>query len=610
MNPENSPILSCLIDIYQRYQHLDEGNVASYIPELAKVDPSLFGICLVTADGQIYQVGQSQHSFTIQSISKPFVYGLALADHGFEAVMKKVGVEPTGEAFNSIIFDETNNRPYNPMVNAGAIATTALIEGQGFNERFPRILRLFRDFAGRDLSVDEAVFQSERDTGHRNRAIAHLELSTGMIDEPIAEHLDLYFRQCSISVTARDLAIMAVTLANNGINPITHQKAIESEQVSSILSVMTSCGMYNFSGEWLYRIGLPAKSGVGGGILAVLPGQFGIGTFSPPLDNRGNSVRGIRVCEELSEHYKLHLFDSHAIAESFVYRTYTGTAVSSKRQRRLFERDILDREGDRIVVCELQGDLYFATMEKLGRCLQNSQRQATFLILVGRRVGRANQSALTLLQDMQQDLVKQGVTILLAEFPSIICKTLKIQGWTDAAFFASTDAALEWCENRLLKAVIPESEQLPAKLSVAEMDIFKEFTDRELVAIAPLLSEAHYQPQAFIIQEGEEAKCLFLLAAGTVTVSLQLPNSQQRKRLTTYRPGIAFGELALFDVGKRTADAIADTAVVCYELPLTRLEELLETAPAVYVKLLQVFGKTLVDTLRRSTAEVRTLSAS
>lgn len=606
-----SPIHACLLEIYKRYQDVDSGSVATYIPELAKVSPSLFGICLVTADGQIYEVGDSQDPFTIQSISKPFVYGLAIADCGVEAVTRRVGVEPTGEAFNSIIFDEANNRPYNPMVNAGAIATTALVQGQGFDQRFDRILRMFESFAGRSLSVDEAVFQSEKETGHRNRAIAYLELNAGMIEEPIAEHLDLYFRQCSILVTARDLAVMAATLANNGLNPLTRERAIAPEQVSSILSVMASCGMYDFSGEWLYRIGMPAKSGVGGGIIAILPGQFGIGTFSPPLDERGNSVRGIDVCQELSARFRLHLFDTHAVTKAFVSRTYTGAAVSSKRQRRQAERLLLQRYGSQIVVYELQGDLYFATIEKLNRSLQESPGEMRFLILDGRRISYAHQSALTLLEQMREWLAEREVRILLASFSAGFCQELQAQGWPESDFFISIDAALEGSENCLLAAVDPEfGKQQPGQLKLAEMDIFQGFSEGELAAITSLIREVHYQPQEFIIREGEVADRLFLLAAGTATVSLKLPNTDQRKRLTTYIPGVAFGELVLFEVGKRTADVIADTAVVCYVLPVERLEELLPTHPEVYIKLLRAFGKSLMETLRRATAEIRALAAS
>ena len=207
-----SPILAALKSIHSKYRKDFSGKIASYIPELAKADPRLFGIALITADGQVYEVGDARQLFTIQSISKPFVYGIALEDHGLEYVLGKVGVEPTGDAFNSIVFDERRNRPFNPMVNAGAIATTALIKGNGHDQRLARLLDKFSDLAGRALDIDHAVYVSERTTGHRNRAIGYLELNYGMIDEPVDEHLDLYFEQCSILVSARDLAIMAATL--------------------------------------------------------------------------------------------------------------------------------------------------------------------------------------------------------------------------------------------------------------------------------------------------------------------------------------------------------------------------------------------------------------
>ena len=329
---EFSPILSSLKDIHAKYRQNTGGKIATYIPELAKADPNLFGIALVTADGQLYKVGDTEHLFTIQSISKPFVYGFALEDHGIEHVLGKVGVEPTGEAFNSIVFDERRNRPFNPMVNAGAIATTALIKGADHDQRWGRLLDKFSTFAGRPLDIDHAVYVSERSTGHRNRAIGYLELNFGMVDEPITEHLELYFEQCSILVSARDLAVMAATLANNGINPISGKRALETRYVKNVLSIMHSCGMYDYAGEWSYRVGLPAKSG-GGGIIAVLPGQFGIGTFSAPLDEQGNSARGIQVCEELSDRFKFHMFKSRTTTGVIVRRTYRGDTIGSKRHR-------------------------------------------------------------------------------------------------------------------------------------------------------------------------------------------------------------------------------------------------------------------------------------
>ena len=296
-------------DLHHQYKSLQKGAVADYIPELAKVNPDLFAICLVTVNGEVFQVGDYSRLFTIQSISKVFVYGLALEDCGRDDVLTKVGVEPTGDAFNAIILNEQSKRPYNPMVNAGAIATTSLIKGVDATERLNRLLDMFRRYIGRDVFVDISVFTSERATGHRNRAMAHLMLNFGMIQPNIEESLDLYFQQCAVMVNCQDLAVMAATLANKGINPMTGEQALDSCYVKDILSVMYTCGMYNFAGEWAYKVGLPSKSGVCGGIIAVVPNKMGIGVFSPLLDGRGNSVRGTKVCEDLSRILGLHLFD-------------------------------------------------------------------------------------------------------------------------------------------------------------------------------------------------------------------------------------------------------------------------------------------------------------
>jgi glutaminase len=304
-----SPLRAFLRDLHAKYQPLRDGAVADYIPELSKANPDWFGICVATVGGQLFECGDSEQLFTIQSISKPFVYGLALADHGRDFTLSKIGVEPTGDAFNSIVLEQRTKRPHNPMVNAGAIAAASLVKGEGPADRLNHVLEMFGRYAGRELGVDMAVFTSERATGHRNRAIAYLMLNFGMVDERIEEALDLYFKQCSILVSCRDLAVMAATLANKGVNPVTGERAITPDYVRDILSVMYTCGMYDFAGEWAYKVGLPAKSGVGGGVIAVVPGQAGIGVFSPLLDERGNSLRAIRVCEELAERFGLHVFD-------------------------------------------------------------------------------------------------------------------------------------------------------------------------------------------------------------------------------------------------------------------------------------------------------------
>ncbi|WP_107667352.1 glutaminase A [Cyanothece sp. BG0011] len=296
--------------LYDKYLPLSEGNSYVSEPDITEIDPNWFSICIVTTDGQFYGVGDVDQSFLIQSISKVFAYGLALEDHGRDYVLKMVDVEPTGDAYNSIIkVEENSKRPYNAMVNTGAIAITNLIKGKSQAHKLNRILKMYQKYIGHPVYVDTGAVVSEQTKGDRNWAISYLLRNFGMISGDIKETLQLYLQQCSVIISCRDLAIMAATLANNGTNPMTGKQGINPDYIQDLLSVMFTCGMYDFAGEWAYKVGFPAKSGVGGGILAVVPGVMGIAVFSPPLDQRGNSIRGIKVCEELSHHFRLHIFE-------------------------------------------------------------------------------------------------------------------------------------------------------------------------------------------------------------------------------------------------------------------------------------------------------------
>lgn len=307
---KNLSIQSDLLQLFERVESVHDGQLATYIPELAKQNPAHFSICVVTVDGKKYSVGASDYLLTLQSISKPFVYGLALQDIGREKMRRYVGVEPTGEAFNSIIeLEEISHRPYNPMVNSGAIAVSGLIAGDSAAHKFERILEMFSRFCGRQVQMDESVFKSERSTADRNRAIAYLLKHFGKIDQDIEETLDLYFQQCSILMNTQDLATMAATLANKGVNPVTGVNSFSAEYIKDLLSLMFTCGMYDSSGEWAYTVGIPAKSGVSGGIIGVIPGLMGIAVTSPLLDEYGHSVRGSLVFKELSQRWRLNMFE-------------------------------------------------------------------------------------------------------------------------------------------------------------------------------------------------------------------------------------------------------------------------------------------------------------
>ncbi|MEO1236834.1 MAG: glutaminase A [Planctomycetota bacterium] len=301
-------MLDYLRALHERVLPLRDGETAGYIPELARADPDRFGISVVTTDGRSFEVGDHDAAFSLQSISKPLVYGLALESIDSSELEERVGVEPTGDPFNSIVKLDRSGRPHNPLINPGAIAVTDLIAAGDAEAGRAQITAMLGRYAGRPIAFDKAVFRSERETGHRNRAIAHLLRQFGRFDGPLEDSLDLYFRQCAARVTAHDLAVVGATLANAGANPVTGARALGERHVGPVLSLMLSCGMYDYSGQWAYRVGLPAKSGVGGGICVVVPGRMGIGVYSPRLDERGNSVRGLAAVEAMSRHYCLHVF--------------------------------------------------------------------------------------------------------------------------------------------------------------------------------------------------------------------------------------------------------------------------------------------------------------
>jgi glutaminase len=322
MNPvattERHELQSAVDHVVTRYRTLTEGTVATYIPELARATPDDFGVCVATAAGQTFSAGDCDRGFTIQSISKPLVFGMAIEEVGDAHVRQFVGVEPSGDAFNAIELQPGTNRPFNPMVNSGAIAVTALLHLRYGDAAFELMLARFSEAAGRPLAIDPDVYESERRTGHRNRAIAHLLLNFGMVHDAAEAALDLYFRQCAIVVTTRDLAAIGATLANVGRNPVTGRAVFDSHSVKAMLSIMFTSGMYDYSGEWAYRVGVPAKSGVSGGVMAVVNRQIGIASYSPPLDARGNSRRGIEVCTELACRFGLHAFDCLNTGSTFL----------------------------------------------------------------------------------------------------------------------------------------------------------------------------------------------------------------------------------------------------------------------------------------------------
>jgi glutaminase len=435
------PITRTLEAIHAELADERGGELADYIPQLAAADPARFGLALVSMGGTLYQAGDAD-PFTIQSVSKPFVYALALADHGLEAVLARVSAEPSGEPFNAVSIEPGTGRPANPMVNAGAILTTSLVAGSDEEDRFARIHAVLSAFAGRRLDIDDATFSSERATGDRNRALAYLMRAAGSLTGPVEEAVDTYFRQCSVLVTTADIATMAATLANGGINPRTGERVVGEREAGHVLTVMATCGMYDYSGEWLLRAGLPAKSGVSGCVVAASPAQFGIGLFSPLVDGRGNSVRAVKAVERISRTFELDLVRHAGLTAPVVRRRGDG-AAPPPGVRPESERAALREHGRGIVVLQLQGELDFAAAESLlADLLALRASQTPVLLLDLDRVSRMRPVAARLVSAAIADLTRDGVRTAVAG---------RTAGQVDGARrFTRPAEALSWCEDALL----------------------------------------------------------------------------------------------------------------------------------------------------------------
>ena len=607
--PFSSPIRDQLEALHREYAQIHDGEVATYIPELGKADPDWFGICVVTTNGGVYEVGDTRQEFTIQSLSKPFVYGLALEDHGRAEVLAKVGVEPTGDAFNSISLDPVTGCPRNPMINAGAIASTGLVEGHTADARLRRILEMFAHCAGRALAIDPQVYASESATGHRNRAIGHMLRNFGILTGDPMPVVETYFKQCAILGHCRDLATMAATLANRGINPLTGQQAIRGEYVESVLGVMGTCGMYDYAGEWLYDVGMPAKSGVSGGVIAVLPGQLGIGVFSPRLDAKGNSVRGIRVCSALSRRWDLHLFNRPGMGKAAIRLRLNAAEFNSSRVRSPAEAAILREHGSAIQVWQLQGNFVFATAELIVREL-TGQAGIESLVLDFRHVLSINESAAHLFHDILIRLHAAGIAVLFTGVESAPTLRRLMRARLGARFeeifrtFEELDPALQWCEDRLLARLLPEIPDI--SIAVTQYALLDGLSREEVAVVQSFFQHRTYEPGESIIRIGEPARELFFLSRGLVSVFLPLENGAQ-KRLATFSPGMVFGEMAVIDRAPRSASITADTPVSCDLLSVPRLTALGVTHPKIKIRLLENLSLELCRKLRKANREIALL---
>lgn len=416
-----------LDEILAEHAGTNDGELAGYIPELSQVDPDKLALTVSSSDGYLYESGDTDAGFTIQSISKAFTYALALDRLGPDFVDAHVGVEPSGEAFNEISVDSATKIPKNPMINAGAIAAVSLIPGTGVEDKFASIREFYSACAGRSLEIDERIFHSEQATGARNRAIAYMLESFGVLEADPDETLEVYIRQCSLVVTSTDLARMAATLARGGTNPFTGRVVTSHDVVQRTLSVMTTCGMYDAAGDWVSAVGLPAKSGVGGGICAVLPGQLGIGVYSPKLDDKGHSVRGVQVCRGLSQRLGLHF-------------------LNVPRESRATIRAVYDPAAQ-IRVYEVHGDLLFAGAEQVLRTVHREVDEFRVAILDVSRLDSTNDVTRAMLSGMSDALRGTGRYGLVVDPDAALVRTP--QDYPESVF-GSVDEAVR-SARRLLR---------------------------------------------------------------------------------------------------------------------------------------------------------------
>ncbi|GLS75712.1 glutaminase A [Oharaeibacter diazotrophicus] len=594
--------------IHDDLASLADGEVATYIPELAKADPEHFAIAIATVDGEVFSVGDADVAFTIQSMSKPFAYAAALDRLGRAAVLGRVGVEPTGDAFNAIVLDEVNNRPFNPMVNAGAIAVSALFPGDTAGARAEAMLAALSRFAGRPLAVDDAVFASESETGHRNRAIAWLMLNSGMLAAAPDLALDTYFRQCSVLVDTRDLAVMAATLAAGGVNPRTGERAVEAAHLPDVLTVMLTCGMYDYAGQWAWEVGLPAKSGVAGGVVAVVPGQFGIAAYSPRLDRIGNSVRAVAAIRRLSERLSLHGLAARPDAGGALRRVLDGRTLRSKRWRPAADRACLDTAGDRLVVVELAGQVPVGAAERAIRRVGAMVAAGEAVVDLDRVTG-VDPGAVVLFDAFGVALAAAGRSAWLvpgrggravADGLGPLART----GWHVAA---GLDEAVEAAEDRLLGGGAGDGREAPLPLAAAALLAGLSPEDLDLLAAEVPIGHLAVPKGAAAARVGEPADAVFLVASGRFRVQLPIAGGAP-VHLNALGPGDSFGEMALMDdVPLRSADVVAETDATCHVLPIAALRAFGQNHPLVMNRILSRLAADLGVRLRRVNDTIRSL---
>jgi glutaminase len=586
-----SPVDAYLAAVHAAHLPDRSGTVYDGIPELAGVDAEAFGICLATVDGHLYEAGDTRTDFTIQSISKTFTYALALADRGMAAVDRKIDVEPSGEAFFEISLSPETGLPSNAMINAGAIAACSLVAGDTLDERDARVRGTFSRAADRELVRDDAIFHADLAVAHRHRAIGHLLRGSGVIETDPDPAVELYFRQCALRLDCRDLALMAATLANGGVQPRTGERLFEPEVVERVLSVMATCGMYDAAGEWVVDVGLPAKSGVGGGVLAVLPGQIGIALYSPRLDRHGNSVRGVAACRQISRELELHFLRVASERRSAIRDAWDVRTWPSSRRRTPDEQEVLNEHGGNARVYALHGDLLFAGAESVVREVTERAPELEVIVLDIARVAEIARVARTMLAATQAELRARGCRLALVDPDG------ELDGAEGIAVFDDVDEATAWAEDRLIErhgGTLATTAPIP----LAEHGLAGDLRPDELGALRPLLERRHVAAGERIVGAGDAPAGVFFIVSGQATAD-QTDEQGASHRMAVLPAGTSFGKRAVISGEPHAIDVHADTELDLFVLTPAAMRELERRSPRTAIALL----RTMFTQQRASAAE-------
>lgn len=582
----HSPVATYLRRLHAEVSAVREGAVHPVHSTRATIDPDDFGIALATADGYVYEVGTTRREFSLQSISKPLTYALALSDLGSEAVDAKVDLEPSGDPFNEISLDPQTGRPANAMINAGALAVASMIKGAGGRSALQRIEHTYAACAGRPLRRSSLEFRAEMRHGDRNHALAYLLSSVGIIQSNPTAALETYLHQCTVQVTCRDLAVIAGTLANGGTNPVTGQDALPLEAVERVLSVMMTSGMYDDAGDWVSTVGMPAKSGVGGGIIAVLPGQAGLAVYSPPLNPHGNSVRGVAICQRISRDMEMHFVRSARAGRSAIRARHSVDETRSTVRRSEEAQQVLTEHGHRAVLLELSGDLFFAGTESVVRAVAELEESVQLVVLDVRRLDEVGRVARTMLAELGQQLAADGRQLVLVDPDEFLTDVLT---GAAAANLDTRDQAIAWCESRLLAdyGTPPARRALVEVVDSPVLDLLDEDASAKLAA---MMQRRSYADGEVIRRVGQRFGGIYFLLSGRIA-TFGSGVDGRRRPLSTLTAGMTVGDLALGEEDRQSTTAKADGPVEVMLLDADTIEQLEHSDPVLAVQLWRALAR-------------------